>query len=343
MRPIVNEITVNVTMERRGIALAPSGDELDIEGVLNPASARTRDGKLLLYPRMVAEGNISRIGIYELDAKGAFVRHSIALEPTMSYETRKSAGGHGCEDARVTFIKALDRYVMSYTAFSAQGPRNAIAISDDGYIWTRLGCVNFEKTEFDGCYDKDAAFFPEPIFSPDGVESLTMYHRPTVERDGVLHEDVRLAYIPLAPILENIKNILNVSSSVCILRAGAPWAYVKVGGGTPPIATPLGWLSLYHGVDRISGETFGKTGLTYRAGLLIHDTQSPHYIRYRSPSPVLAPENDAERFGMVDSVVFPTAIDTYDMPVGTAVVYYGMADSKIGAALLTVQMPGDNG
>ena len=34
----------------------------EVEGVLNPATAWGTDGELYLYPRMVAEGNVSRVG-----------------------------------------------------------------------------------------------------------------------------------------------------------------------------------------------------------------------------------------------------------------------------------------
>ena len=39
------------------------GNAQEIEGVLNPAAARGPDGDLYLFPRLVARGNYSRIGI----------------------------------------------------------------------------------------------------------------------------------------------------------------------------------------------------------------------------------------------------------------------------------------
>jgi hypothetical protein len=44
--------------------MEPEPDNLqEIEGVLNPAAARGPDGELYLLPRLVAQGNYSRIGI----------------------------------------------------------------------------------------------------------------------------------------------------------------------------------------------------------------------------------------------------------------------------------------
>jgi hypothetical protein len=51
------------------------------------------------------------------------------------------------------------------------------------------------------------------------------------------------------------------------------------------------------------------TGMRYSAGIVIHDAQHPHIVRYRSPAPVLAPETGDELRGIVNDVVFPTAID----------------------------------
>ncbi len=51
-----------IRFERLGVVLNPDGSEREIEGVLNPAIVRDRDGTLLMLPRMVAAGNVSRIG-----------------------------------------------------------------------------------------------------------------------------------------------------------------------------------------------------------------------------------------------------------------------------------------
>ena len=40
-----------------------SGNPMEVEGILNPAAIRGLDGELYLFPRLVAKGNYSRIGI----------------------------------------------------------------------------------------------------------------------------------------------------------------------------------------------------------------------------------------------------------------------------------------
>jgi len=90
-------------------------------------------------------------------------RLDFALEPQAPYELRPHPG-FGCEDPRVTYIPALESYVMAYTAFGPDGPRIAIAISSDAFHWDRLGPVRFAGSANVVGDDKDAAFFPEPCF-----------------------------------------------------------------------------------------------------------------------------------------------------------------------------------
>ena len=53
-----------IKLKRLGQIMEPEpGNPQEIEGVLNPAAARGPDGKLYLFPRLVAKGNYSRIGI----------------------------------------------------------------------------------------------------------------------------------------------------------------------------------------------------------------------------------------------------------------------------------------
>ena len=74
-------------LKRMGMIMEPeSGNPREIEGVLNPAAVRGPDGELYLFPRLVARGNYSRIGIARVrfnEAGDPFgvERLGIALEP----------------------------------------------------------------------------------------------------------------------------------------------------------------------------------------------------------------------------------------------------------------------
>ena len=152
------------------------GNPLEVEGVLNPAAVRGPDGQLYLFPRLVAKGNYSRIGIARVKFNEAgdpagVERLGIALEPEADYELRPDGSG-GCEDPRITFGEDLKRYVMTYTALSPKGPRIALALSEDLFHWQRLGLATFrpyQGIEFDGVDNKDASIFPVAIPDPAGT------------------------------------------------------------------------------------------------------------------------------------------------------------------------------
>lgn len=123
---------------RLGVIMSPKpGEPHEAWGVLNPGGVRAADGTMHLFPRLIAEGNYSRIGHARVHFDGetpiGVERLGIALEPHESYEV--SAGGGGVEDPRVVYVPRLKRYVMTYTAFVPYEPRVALAISKDLVTW----------------------------------------------------------------------------------------------------------------------------------------------------------------------------------------------------------------
>ena len=360
MKPIASPDIVGhpFQLQRLGVVMEPEpGNPMEAEGVLNPASARGPDGHLYLFPRLVARGNYSRIGIARVRFNEAgdpvgVERLGIALEPEADFELRSDGGG--CEDPRITFIEPLQRYVMTYTALSSRGPRIALAMSEDLLRWERLGLAIFmpyEGVDFNEVANKDAVLFPFAIPDPDGQPAMALIHRPLfpgtrpVEKlhsqfpsmVDVFRESIWISYHSLVhEVCEKHHHLCHFDSHRQLACPVAPWEQLKIGGGTPPILTPHGWLVVYHGVCEAVNEPASGSRLSYSAGLLLLDEKHPHLIRYRSPEPILTPELPKEREGIVPNVVFPTAIDRRDdlgMP-GRFDVYYGMADKCIGVARL---------
>ncbi len=348
----------NLQLQRLGVLMEPEpGNPMEVEGVLNPAAARGPDGMLYLFPRLVAKGNYSRIGIARVkfnddgDPDGV-ERLGIALEPQADYELRADGSG-GCEDARVTYVEPLQYYVMTYTAHSPSGPRIALAISQDLFHWERIGLATFEPfqgIDFVHVDNKDASIFPVAIPNHTGKMQLALIHRPlfpgtrpeetACESDARIvdraHESIWISYCPMPnkgmtphrPGLFNSHHRLATPVSL--------WEKLKIGGGAPPILTRHGWLIVYHGVSKIDDPTNDERQLCYSAGVMVLSKKHPQNILYRSEQPVLTPERYDERHGTVANVVFPTGIDRRD-DLGTPDrfdVYYGMADSRIGVARL---------
>ncbi|MEP6668659.1 MAG: glycosidase [Chthoniobacter sp.] len=347
-------------LKRLGLLMEPEhGNPHEVEGTLNPAAVRGPDGRLYLFPRLVAKGNYSRIGIARVkfneagDPSGV-ERLGIALEPEADYE-RLPGGGGGCEDARVTFVAPLRHYVMTYTALSAIGPRIALAMSEDLFHWKRIGLATFAPyrgVDFVHVDNKDASIFPIAIPNHAGKMQLTLLHRPLfpgtrpeetvcqgegrwVDRE---HESIWISYCPMPPegLEPHRPGLFN--SHHRLATPVSAWEQLKIGGGTPPVQTRHGWLILYHGVSKTTRPDEAGRELCYSAGIMVLSEEHPQKIRYRSPTPVLTPQSPEELRGTIANVVFPTGIDRRD-DLGTPDrfdVYYGMADSRIGVARLTL-------
>ena len=349
---------IGFQLRRLGLVMEQEpGNPLETEGVLNPAAARGLDGQLYLFPRLVAKGNYSRIGIVRVRFNEAgdpcgVERLGIALEPEADYE-RRSDGSGGCEDPRVTFVEPFRHYVMTYTALSPEGPRIALAMSEDLFHWKRIGLATFAPyrgIDFVHVDNKDASLFPVAIPNHAGKMQMAILHRPlfpgTRPEETVCqtesrvvdldHESIWISYCPMPPqgLAPHHPGLFN--SHHRLATPVSPWERLKIGGGTPPILTRHGWLILYHGVSKMAEASNGGRQLCYSAGVMVLSDEHPRFIRYRSAAPVLTPELPQERSGTIANVVFPTGIDRRD-DLGSPDrfdVYYGMADNRIGAARL---------
>ena len=347
-------------LQRLGMVMEPEpGNPQEVEGVLNPAAVRGPDGQLYIFPRLVARGNYSRIGIARVRFNDAgdpagLERLGIALEPEADYERRPGDGG-GCEDPRITFVEPLKRYIMTYTAFSPHGPRIALALSEDLFHWQRLGLATFAPwhgIEFDNVDDKDASLFPVAIPNPSGHPEMAMLHRPLVPgtrpEETACHppsrevdldrESIWISYCPVALKGNEPNHPGRFTSHHRLATPVSAWERLKIGSGTPPILTKHGWLIVYHGVSEIIDPSKEGHPLCYSTGAMVLSKEHPQMIRYRSAEPVLTPVLPQERQGTIANVVFPTGIDRRD-DLGSPDrfdVYYGMADNRIGVACLDV-------
>ncbi|MCX6503130.1 MAG: glycosidase [Microbacterium sp.] len=346
--------TVPFRLRRLGIVMTPAqGDPNEAEGVLNPGSGRGPDGQLYLLPRLVSEGNVSRVGLARVIVEDGIpvsvAREGIVLAPDRGWE--RGADNAGVEDPRVTWIEALGLHVMTYVAYGPLGPRTAVAVSADLRDWRRLGPALFRyqeelDTDLNLFHNKDTVFFPEPVTAPDGTRALAVLHRPmwdlgeTRPGQGVRlpagitddRQSIWISYIPLEAVRADVANLVLWEQHRFVAGPEFPFEAVKIGGGPPPLRVPEGWLVLHHGVTGVIDNAFEQQQkVNYAAGALLLDGDDPSRVIARTPEPLLAPETDDERSGIVPNVVFPTAIEEID---GRYFVFYGMADSKIGVAEL---------
>jgi len=345
-----------LAVRRLGVVLeADSRDPRQSLGVLNPASAVGPDGTSYLFPRVVADGNLSRIARGALRFEdglpvGVVDPLEIVLEPTEPWE-RNAVSGGGVEDARIVALEGMG-WVMTYTAHGPLGPRIGLALSRDLERWRRLGPVSFAYepglgTDLNLYTNKDAVLVPEPVTAPDGREAYAVIHRPTwdlsIARPGERHEPPHEAsdprpsvWVSFADVAEARRDPLALGRLFGHRELMVPredWEAARIGAGPPPMRTEHGWLLLYHGVSGSSTQSWPITDVRYCVGAALLDLETASRVRWRSRKPLLVPATRAERHGLVDDVVFPTALEPRGD--GVAHVYYGMADSRIGAFELT--------
>jgi len=334
--------------------MTPEPDEpLEADGVLNPASGRTPDGRLWLLPRLVAAGNESRVGLAEVvveDGRPVGVRREgTVLAPDAGWER-----GHdhaGVEDPRTTWVPTLGLHVMTYVAYGPFGPRPALAVSDDLRSWRRLGPLHFEyqpdlDTDLNLFPNKDVVVFPEPVPGPDGAPAYAMLHRPMWDLGWILGGDntylpagieddrpgIWISYAPATAVERDVSALTHLGEHRLVAMSEFDFEALKIGAGPPPIRVDEGWLLIHHGVSGELAEGWDpQSRVNYAAGAMLLDPADPAQVLARTAEPLLAPETAEERNGLVPNVVFPTAIERIG---DQRYVFYGMADSAIGVARL---------
>jgi predicted GH43/DUF377 family glycosyl hydrolase len=330
------------------------GNELEAEGVLNPASGYGPDGRLYLLPRLVATGNVSRVGLAAVElaagVPAGVTRRGVVLAPDEGWERGKNNAG--VEDPRVTWIPRLGVHVMTYVAYGPLGPKLAIAVSEDLTGWRRLGPIHFRyqpdlDTDLNLFPNKDAVFFPEPVPGPDGEPAYAMLHRPMWdlgwfrEGEGVhlpagVTDDrpgIWVSYIPAADVERDLDALVLQGNHRLVALSEYEFEALKIGAGPAPIRVEEGWLLLHHGVTGAIDDPWEpqQQRVSYAAGAMILDPADVSRVLDRSSEPMLSAETADEKAGTVPNVVFPTAIEEID---GIRYVFYGMADTKIGVARL---------
>ncbi len=346
--------TVPYAVRRLGVIMTPDPDDPnEVDGVLNPGSARDADGTLYLLPRLVAAGNRSRVGLARvLTRDGVPVgveREGVVLAPDAGWERARTHGG--VEDPRITWIQELGTHVMTYVAYGPLGPRTALAVATDLRDWKRLGPLQFGyqpalDIDLNHFTNKDVVFFPEPVPGRDGRPSFAALHRPTWDLDLVgagigtylpagLTDDrpgIWMSSVPVGEVLADITALTRLRDHRLVALPEFPFEELKIGAGPPPLRVPEGWLLLHHGVTgRLLPGVDHQPLVNYAAGAMILAADDPGVVLARTSSPLLTAELTEERSGIVPNVVFPTAVEQI---AGRQFVFYGMADSRIGVAEL---------
>ena len=271
-----------------------------VNAVFNPGVA-TLQGETVLLARVEDRTGLSHLAVAS-SADGLtnwLVDHGRALLPDLESHAER----FGIEDARITQVG--DEYLIVYTGYSRDGALVALASTRDFRAYDRRGVIMPPE-------DKDAALFPRRF-----DDRWALIHRP-VSASPRHAAHIWLSWSP---------DLRHWGDHTILLRAreGGWWDAHKVGLCAPPLATPEGWLLLYHGVHTTAA------GSIYRLGLALLDTERPDRVLARSTEWLFGPDTEYERIGDVDQVVFSCGWQLLD-DGDTIRMYYGAADTSICVA-----------
>jgi len=286
--------------------LTPDHWPYAINSVFNAGATLLSDGNTLLLCRVEDRRGLSHLcAARSLNGRDNWQIDQI---PTLLPDPDKHPEElWGIEDPRITFIPELKKYAVVYTAFTRDGPGVALALTEDFKTFERYGIIMPPE-------DKDAALLPHTI---NGYWALI--HRPVSAPRAHM-------WISYSPDLKHWgRHVLMMDA-----RKGAWWDANKIGLSPPPIETPEGWLTIYHGVRQTAG------GCLYRLGLALFDLNKPELCIKRGREWIFAPEEPYEQHGDVGNVVFPCGYTI--APDGDTInIYYGAADTCIALATASIR------
>jgi predicted GH43/DUF377 family glycosyl hydrolase len=327
----------------------PSRDDLEVIGTFNPGAVRVGDQVVLLVrvaerprerrpgwtalPRWSPDNELAidwvrdeqlerddpRVACQKADGRLrlTFISH-LRVAESRDGRTIDRIGGpvlapqaafeeFGIEDPRITPLD--DRFYITYVAVSRYGPATALASTADFCAFTRHGIIFCPE-------NKDVVLFPQRV---EG--KYVALHRP-------------LGGTPFSPPqmwIARSNDLLHWGQHQHLFGGQSDWEMGRVGGGTPPIDVPQGWLEIYHGNQRKSGP--GDVGAYCGAAMLL-DRHDPARIVRVGREPILRPELDFEQEGFVANVVFPTGLVATG---NTLLIYYGASDKYV--AVVEMALP----
>jgi len=270
----------------------------------NPGAVMN-DGVAHILYRAVNEQNISSLGYAATTDGETIVNRS--TEPVLSPDGPWEE--FGCEDPRITAFDGT--YFVFYTAFSRRGPRIALASTTDFRNYKRYGLVGPDHD------DKDCALFPHLIGG-----KIAVVHRiaPNIELDFL--DDIAQMESSHPYWKDYLKHI----EANTIMKPLWRWEEKKIGIGPPPIKTDSGWVVIYHGVDSRN---------VYHAGAALLDLEDPRRVIARIPQPILQPEEEYEKVGVVPNVVFPEGAVVMKDELK---IFYGGADRVCCVASIPMKL-----
>lgn len=305
----------------RNPILSPNPDNSwESEGTFNPA-ALYGDGKVHLVYRAVGANGMSMLGYasstngFDIDQRSPepiyFPREEFEGGVSKVHKGKMTpyfSGGSwgGCEDPKLTLLG--DRVYMTYVAHNGYNlPRVALtSIKDQDFFnhhwdWERPILISSPEM-----INKSGCLLPEKI-----NQQYVFFHR--------IFPDILIDYVT---DLE-FKNGNWLTGQYKISPRLSHWDSRKLSVGATPLKTKLGWLVIYHAVD-------DRDPSRYKIGAMILDQDNPTKVLYRTPYPILMPDEPYENEGKA-GVAYPCGAVVLK---GNLFVYYGGGDKVVCVATI---------
>ena len=287
--------------------LASSRWPYSANSVFNPGAVRLANGETLLLVRVEDRRGASHFTVARsADGISGWKVEDLPTLTPLPQEYPEELWG--IEDPRIVWLDELQRYAITYTAFSRNGPLVALALTEDFKTFERRGPITPPE-------DKDAALFPHRI-----AGRWALIHRPV----ATTANSKANIWLSFSPDLKHWGDHMMLMEA----REGSYWDAGKIGLSPPPIETPEGWLMIYHGVRHTA------SGALYRIGIALLDRDDPRIVIRRGTDWVFGPSAGYEFMGDVPNVVFSCGTVVDD--TGEMRMYYGAADTSISVATASV-------
>lgn len=211
-------------------------------------------------------------------------------------------------DPRITVIDG--KCYVCFAMDTKHGIRGGIAVTED---FQKFDILSLTVPD-----NRNMVLFPEKI----GGKYVRLERPfPVYGRYGKEIFDIWMSDSPDLVYWGNSKLVLGTEN--------VPYSNSKIGPAAPPIKTSHGWLTTFHSVD--IDDSRGKNGWEafwkkrYVAGIMLLDLNDPSKIVGISDKPLIAPEEEYERQGFRNDVIFPGGMILEDN--GEVKIYYGAADT----------------
>jgi beta-1,2-mannosidase len=274
--------------------LGPSGEGWEAKDVFNPTAWTDGETVSLLYRAEDRKGLPGREFTSRLGLARSPDGFRFERHPRPVMEaTEPYEMPGGCEDPRLVRIDG--RFYLTYTAYDGTTARLCMAVGDSLDRWTKWGPLLPERG-----WTKSGAILDQPING-----RYWMYFGDT-DIWAAHSADLRYWEVVEPPVLRP--------------RPGRFDARL-VEPGPPPRVMPQGIWLIYNSAD---------TALRYAVGQALFAPDDPTRLLWRDDEPLLEPATSDEIDGQVPQVVFAEGLVPFR---GQWLLYYGMADSRIGVAV----------